>query len=124
MGMDSDLSGIKPEPPPIVKDGQVSVTKEAMETVREVGGKVEAVSCVLEDLALRRHAGIKKYGTELTTFNGRDALVDAYQEALDLLVYSQQAATESEDPAIEEMVRRTSLVALDIRCLLNERKKA
>lgn len=34
-----------------------------------------------------RHAGRQRYGTPLTTHNGRDHLVDAYQEALDLAVY-------------------------------------
>src|SRR5262245_38084086 len=39
---------------------------------------------VRQDLVEREGQGIKKYGTALMPFNGRSALRDAYQEALDL----------------------------------------
>ena len=48
------------------------------------------VSLVIEDLEDRRAFGRRKYGDELRTYNGRDALVDAYQEALDLCIYLRQ----------------------------------
>jgi len=35
-----------------------------------------------------------KYHTYLLTHNGRDALIDAYQEALDLAMYLRQAIEE------------------------------
>jgi hypothetical protein len=41
--------------------------------------------------------GIAKYGTPLQTFNGRDPLIDAYQEALDLAVYLKQAIMERKE---------------------------
>jgi hypothetical protein len=49
---------------------------------------------VLEDMADRHRQGIAKYGTSLRPHNGRDALKDAYQEALDLAVYLRQAIYE------------------------------
>jgi hypothetical protein len=42
----------------------------------------------------RDNQGYLKYGTRLKTFNGRDPLIDAYQEALDLAVYLRQAIQE------------------------------
>lgn len=45
---------------------------------------------VIEDMQERDRAGRQKYGTPLQAGNGRDALVDAYQEALDLVVYLRQ----------------------------------
>ena len=45
---------------------------------------------VIEDMKQRDLEGRKKYGTPLQASNGRDALVDAYQEALDLCVYLRQ----------------------------------
>lgn len=42
---------------------------------------------VIEDMKARDQMGRKKYGTPLQAGNGRDSLVDAYQEALDLVVY-------------------------------------
>lgn len=47
-------------------------------------------SLVQQDVEARRAFGLKKYGTVLQAFNGRDALMDAYQEALDLVMYLRQ----------------------------------
>lgn len=47
------------------------------------------------DLIHRTVIGTATYGEPLQTHNGRDALVDAYQEALDLLQYLKQAEMES-----------------------------
>jgi len=52
---------------------------------------------VVRDLVDRAEAGNKKYGTYLETGNGRDALIDAYQEALDLCMYLRQAIEERKD---------------------------
>ena len=49
---------------------------------------------VLSDLLARDTVGQKKYKTSLKTNNGRDALMDAYQEALDLCMYLKQAIME------------------------------
>jgi hypothetical protein len=45
------------------------------------------VDLVLLDLGRRKAMGIAKYGMPHQHDNGRDHLVDAYQEALDLCVY-------------------------------------
>ena len=42
---------------------------------------------VVEDVEERKQHGIRKYGTALQSGNGRDMLLDAYEEALDLTVY-------------------------------------
>jgi len=49
---------------------------------------------VIADMQDRDHIGRERYGTPLQPHNGRDALVDAYQEALDLAVYLRQAIAE------------------------------
>lgn len=49
---------------------------------------------VMADMAARIAKGADEYGEPLTTFNGRDALVDAYKEALDLALYLKQAIME------------------------------
>ncbi len=49
---------------------------------------------VLKDMEERRLHGITKYGLPVQPFNGRDPLIDAYQEALDLCVYLRQAIEE------------------------------
>jgi hypothetical protein len=45
---------------------------------------------VIADIKSRDKFGLKKYGTQLQGFNGRDALVDMYQELLDAVVYCRQ----------------------------------
>ena len=57
-------------------------------------GKTAVIPLVIADLRERSLAGVRKYGTELKTENGRDALVDAYQEALDLCCYLRQLIEE------------------------------
>lgn len=52
---------------------------------------------VLADIAERDQIGQVKYNTRLQPFNGRDVLVDAYQEALDLVVYLRQAIYERDN---------------------------
>lgn len=52
---------------------------------------------VLADMRERRELGIEKYGKPLRPDNGRDALVDAYQEVLDLTVYLRQAIEQSRE---------------------------
>jgi hypothetical protein len=42
---------------------------------------------VIADIAERKRVGIERYGTPLQVENGRDHLIDAYQEALDLVMY-------------------------------------
>jgi len=49
---------------------------------------------VLEDIRVRDEFGKQKYGTRLQPFNGRDPLIDGYQEALDLTVYLRAAIYE------------------------------
>lgn len=49
---------------------------------------------VIADMRARDDFGKEKYGVHLQPFNGRDVLIDAYQEALDLAVYLRQAIYE------------------------------
>lgn len=49
---------------------------------------------VSDDLASRLVVGIERYGKPLQANNGRDALRDAYEEALDLACYLRQAIAE------------------------------
>lgn len=51
---------------------------------------------VIQDMERRKIIGIERYKTPLQAFNGRDALMDAYEEALDLCQYLRQAIEERE----------------------------
>jgi hypothetical protein len=70
---------------------------------------------VLDDLvvALRERSdfGLRKYGTRLESFNGRDAHLDALQELLDLFVYLHQAAMERAELERENAALRAQVAA-------------
>ena len=55
---------------------------------------IPIVDLVMQDLQERKELGIKRYGTPLQAHNGRNSLVDAYQEALDLCIYLRQVIEE------------------------------
>jgi len=59
-------------------------------------GKIPILPLVMLDLQARSDMGKKKYGTRLFTKNGRSALWDAYQEALDLVMYLRQEIEENQ----------------------------
>jgi hypothetical protein len=47
----------------------------------------EIYTSVLADMQERHELGVKRYGVALTGFNGRNQLIDLYQELLDATVY-------------------------------------
>lgn len=49
---------------------------------------------VIEDLRKRLEIGIERYGQPLQAHNGRNAILDAYEEVLDLAVYLKQRLVE------------------------------
>lgn len=62
-----------------------------------VPGRVNVQAALREALHEREAYGRAKYGTPLMTDNGRDALRDAWEEALDLLTYLTQLRLERGD---------------------------
>lgn len=66
-------------------------TEQPMPTPNE---SVPIWDLVIADMKERDVVGRERYGTPLQTNNGRDALLDAYQEALDLVVYLRQEIEE------------------------------
>jgi hypothetical protein len=83
----------------IVEDpgGKLSIVKvceDGQRQPRPTGNGQVVLFEVLKDLRKRAVAGHEKYGTLLRVNNGRDALVDAYEEALDLCMYLKQTLME------------------------------
>ena len=59
-------------------------------------GTTRVLDYVLADLKSRAEMGKQKYGHYLETDNGRNALQDAYEEALDMCMYLKQKLLEDE----------------------------
>lgn len=72
-----------------------SATKDQPFPTHSTGPDV--TSLVRDDLELRAQKGLETYGSRLKPFNGRNAQIDAYQEALDLAVYFKQRLIEEEE---------------------------
>jgi len=61
----------------------------------------EGLAKCIEVVEAQSAAGLKKYGTTLRIFNGRDADLDTLQELADALQYTTQADMEDETEAQE-----------------------
>lgn len=66
-----------------------------IDPIDETAAKVQAL--ILRDMFDRDAWGRSKYKVPLQPFNGRDALVDLYQEILDAIVYTKQYLYETND---------------------------
>lgn len=73
----------------------------------------------LHDLAAgiadRKALGLAKYGTILQAGNGREAGLDAYQEAADLVCYARQDVEEAKGPGVRR--RRVTIYRNAVRLM-------
>ena len=70
----------------------IDVAVEVAKDLRAVG-----LESIAEDTEARIRLGEKKYGTRLKAHNGRDAMLDLYQEILDGCNYARQLVIENKD---------------------------
>lgn len=88
---------IADQPPPAATAGR-PVWEMVIEDVRSMRApstlRAIVMVHVLADMHERDRIGRERYGTPLQAHNGRDALVDACQEALDLCAYLRQSVEE------------------------------
>lgn len=83
---------------------------------------------VIEDMQERHKIGIERYGTPLQPRNGRDSIVDAYQEILDAAVYLRNEIEERrQDPKTqsrETVESRLEKIAYDLEKTTSPELKA
>lgn len=83
------------QPLPIHHIGVEDIQTKVMRDIVDRFGKYEYIYMgLVEDITKRRAVGIERYGSALQPHNGRDALRDAYEEALDLCMYLKQLIEE------------------------------
>jgi hypothetical protein len=82
---------------PFHPDAPVSHTEHQPDPIR-LDGKISepVLPYVLQDFRDKAGVGLDKYQTLLRTNNGRDALADAYQEAVDKVMYLKQLLMEQD----------------------------
>lgn len=84
---------IQDQPPPQHAEGPdcwLLVLKDVDELFPTLGYLVK------ENMAARRQTGIDRYGMPVRPHNGRNAVVDCFQEVLDAIVYARQAIEEGQ----------------------------
>lgn len=89
---------IRPGDQPLPKSGEIDVAQSVIEHIRNnaEGGHYspEVYESVCSDIERRIALGVQRYGRRLQTQNGRDSLLDWYEEILDATNYSRQEMLE------------------------------
>jgi hypothetical protein len=93
------MIGVQTQPAPVAnKEPPVwPLVIECLESRWAHARDPSIVRLVVEDMRDRDRVGRERYGVPLQPHNGRDALIDAYHEALDCCAYTRQAIDEGED---------------------------
>ena len=114
------MSNNEAQPAPTASDGPAiwPIVIEYAEGIHVPDAEVRGL--LVADMAERHRIGIERYGVPLQAHNGRDALVDAYQEALDLCAYLAQAYHDG-TKVVSTLFRGAVRMAHEIRVMLHMR---
>lgn len=82
--------------------------KKIVDQPPPTGDGIPIWDLVVDDMRDRDNLGRQRYNTPLKSWNGRDALVDAYQEVLDLAVYMRQEIEERK--SIQQICEHIALI--------------
>lgn len=130
------MSDIVDQPPPVKRPDQDPVWPMVIDDFKwqhpeewKQESSAASVRHVVDDMQARDALGREHYGTPLTAGNGRDSLVDAYQELLDGAAYLKTELVQTTMPAAQlgqltTAYRRTLDNILIIRWLLDARTAA
>jgi hypothetical protein len=88
-------------------------------TMTESDCEKQTAAVLIADMRERDRIGVERYGVRLQAHNGRNALVDAYQELLDALAYLRQALEENANDPTEVAYARTLGTTAVVRELLS-----
>jgi hypothetical protein len=106
-----------PQPPPRPSGGP-HVADLVIDDLVRIFPVAGPSTLVVEDLIRRKEQGLRKYGMALQPGNGRDAVVDAYQETVDQAQYLRQALAEGRE--VFGLYRRSLEMAVRLRQLIEE----
>lgn len=109
------------QPPPKKNDG-TQIWDLVIRDMKEIGRVGPVRDLVLADMSERDRVGRERYGTPLQANNGRDYLIDAYQEAMDLCAYLRQGVEEGSDARSIYIESLLMLIRLRKRMLARDGK--
>lgn len=108
--------------PPPKKNEHPSVWETIIEKEMQNPYNSFAQEFVVPDMRKRHEKGLETYGVALQPHNGRDALTDAYEEALDLLAYVTQL--EMERGGYLTLIDEITKMVVSLRADIYHRDKA
>lgn len=112
----------QPPPKPPVDPNAKAVLDLLAADLDHLGLDPDTRAMIKFDIAARDAAGQKTYGTRLFPGNGRDALVDAYEESLDLAAYLRQHGAEGGfSLRSNDLYYKALTLMIGIRKMLSER---
>lgn len=86
---------------------------------------VDLCAQLISDFTKRTNLGVQRYGQALRTFNGRDVLLDVYEESLDKSQYLRQAIMQNiGGQALRAMYTSELLCLAVLRRMLNAQSEA
>ena len=118
------MDASKPEPHPI-PNSNPHIADWVMADVAAAGNvylSQSLASQILTDLKARKKKGFESYGTALQAHNGRNALMDLYQEVTDGVQYARQVQEEGVTPAIQPIYANLFAMMIRVKQLLNEQE--
>lgn len=92
------MSDIKDQPQPTQNESR-PIWELVIEDMRKAdpSGRHPVILAMIRDAKERHQLGCERYGIPLQAGNGRDAMIDAYQETQDQVAYLRQACEEGID---------------------------
>lgn len=129
--MAEKLTGVDEHQPAPTANDRLAIQDLVIEDLQRVSVRLDrdphiddaSYARVIADIEARKEIGLKRYGTLLQAFNGRDALLDAYQEALDLCQYLRQVKEEGRTWVVLTYLNALRMT-LHLRTLIEDRANA
>lgn len=118
---------IEDQPPPIPQPERIPtwnlVIADVERQLEDLDGVQREVTLLaIDDMRQRDAKGRATYGVPLTSHNGRDHLVDCYQELLDAIAYMRAALDEKPSEPLGRVYSVTLGLALSVRFMIYQRR--
>ena len=120
------MTDIVDQPPPVSRPDLVPIWEQVIADVVAIypspGVDDSSVAAqVIGDMRARDRVGRERYGMPLTTGNGRDHLVDLYQELLDATAYAKAEVLKHGTDEVGSLYYRLLSNLMVVRIMLNHR---
>lgn len=113
-GHDNVIANTKLQPTPVVND-HPHIMNLVIADVIDIGPRNEEAGLFVKDIMARGEVGYAKYGTYLQPHNGRDALIDMYQELVDAVKYMRALLYENFEQSMYDQYNTLVNIAISTR---------